>query len=108
MELISRQAAIDALTEYGNGRAVFISVGEAIIRIEQLPPAQPEPSQVAKDIARIVENEQDMRVIAQPERIKGRWIPVGGALYQFDQCGAVSLERKFCCDCGADMREATE
>ena len=41
-DLISRQAAIDRLTEYGNGRAVFISVGEAIIRIEQLPPAQPE------------------------------------------------------------------
>ena len=40
-DLISRQAAIDRLTEYGNGRAVFISVGEAIIRIEQLPPAQP-------------------------------------------------------------------
>ena len=40
-ELISRQQAIDALTEYGNGRAVFISVGEAVIRIEQLPSAQP-------------------------------------------------------------------
>ncbi len=40
-DLIDRQAAIDALTEYGNGRAVFISVGEAVIRIEQLPPAQP-------------------------------------------------------------------
>ena len=42
LDAISRQAAIDRLTEYGNGRAVFISVGEAIIRIEQLPPAQPE------------------------------------------------------------------
>ena len=41
-DCISRQAAIDALTEYGNGRAVFISVGEAVIRIEQLPSAQPE------------------------------------------------------------------
>ena len=41
-DLIDRQAAIDALTEYGNGRAVFISIGEAVIRIEQLPPAQPE------------------------------------------------------------------
>ena len=41
-DLIDRQAAIDALTEYGNGRAVFISVGEAVIRIEKLPPAQPE------------------------------------------------------------------
>ena len=41
-DTISRQAAIDALTEYGNGRAVFISVGEAVIRIEQLPPAEPQ------------------------------------------------------------------
>ena len=41
-DCISRQDAIDALTEYGNGRAVFISVGEAVIRIEQLPSAQPE------------------------------------------------------------------
>ena len=41
-DLIDRQAAINSLTEYGNGRAVFISVGEAVIRIEQLPPAQPE------------------------------------------------------------------
>ena len=41
-DCISRQAAIDSLTEYGNGRAVFISVGEAVIRIEQLPPIQPE------------------------------------------------------------------
>jgi len=41
-DAISRQKAIDALTEYGNGRAVFISVGEAVIRIEQLPSAQPE------------------------------------------------------------------
>ena len=42
-DAISRQAAINSLTEYGNGRAVFISVGEAVIRIEQLPPIQPEP-----------------------------------------------------------------
>ena len=40
-DCINRQAAIDALTEYGNGRAVFISVGEAVIRIENLPPAEP-------------------------------------------------------------------
>lgn len=42
---------------------------------------------------------------AQSERIRGRWIPVGGALYQCDQCGVVSLKRKFCSECGADMRE---
>ena len=41
-DAISRQAAIDALTEYGNGRTVYIGVEEAIRRIEQLPSAQPE------------------------------------------------------------------
>ena len=41
-DTISRQAAIDALTEYGNGRAVYISVEEAVRRIEQLPSAQSE------------------------------------------------------------------
>ena len=78
-----------------------------IVAVRKAFKALAEPSQVAKDIARIVDNGQDMRVIAQPKRIKGRWIPVGGALYQCDQCGAVSLERKFCSDCGADMREVT-
>ena len=40
----------------------------------EIPSVQPEPSQVARDIATIIENELDMRVIernAQPERKKG-------------------------------------
>jgi hypothetical protein len=41
MDQIERQAAIDELTEYGYGRAVYISVEEAVRRIEQLPSAQP-------------------------------------------------------------------
>ena len=49
----------------------------------------------------------DEQPTVQPERIRGRWIPVGGALYQCDQCGVVSLKRKFCSECGADMREVT-
>ena len=42
MRQIDADAAIDALTEYGNGRAVYIGVEEAVRRIEQLPSAQPE------------------------------------------------------------------
>ena len=41
------------------------------------PSAQPEPSQIARDIANIIENERDMRVIernAESERKKGKWI----------------------------------
>ena len=39
---ISRQAAIDEITEYGSGDSVYMSVGELKRRIEQLPSAQPE------------------------------------------------------------------
>ena len=41
-KLIDADAAIESLTEYGNGRAVYISVEEAVRRIEQLPSAQPD------------------------------------------------------------------
>ena len=44
---------------------------------QRLPSAQPEPSQIARDIATIIENERDMRVIernAESERKKGKWI----------------------------------
>ena len=113
-DTISRQDIIQRL-EYviahgvPNERGKHEMTAEAMLEaVKQLPPAHPAPSQVAKDIARIAENGKDMRVIAQPERIKGHWIPVGGALYQCDQCGVVSLKRKFCSECGADMREEKE
>ena len=84
-DTISRKAAIEALTEYGNGRAVFISVGEAVIRIEQLPPAQ-------------------------PERIKGHWVKISPAnIYECSECGKNVMTNDicaydFCHGCGADMR----
>ena len=40
---------------------------EIVKFLNNLPSAQPEPSQVARDIATIIENEKDMRVIAQSE-----------------------------------------
>lgn len=48
-DLISRQAAIDALTEYGDGRAVYISAEEAVRRIDQLPSAQPKTQLSTED-----------------------------------------------------------
>ena len=39
-DTIKRQDAIDVLTEYGNGRVVYISIEEAVRRIEQLPSVQ--------------------------------------------------------------------
>lgn len=77
-DCISRQAAIDAV-EFGitYAKAINKSTGEvkelfkegnkalneAVERIKDLPSAQSEPSQAARDIATILENEKDMRVI---------------------------------------------
>lgn len=47
----------------------LVTITEIKLRVDEMPSVQPEPSQVAEDIARIVENGQDMRVIAQPEII---------------------------------------
>ena len=91
-DLISRQAAIDRLTEYGNGRAVFISVGEAIIRIEQLPSAQPEPKMGKWERHYCEDGNPDGW---QCDKCK-EWYYFGQTL------------PNFCPNCGADMREVTE
>ena len=88
-DLISRQAAIDRLTEYGNGRAVFISVGEAIIRIEQLPPAQPEPKMGKWERHYCEDGNPDGW---QCDKCK-EWYYFGQTL------------PNFCPNCGADMRQ---
>jgi hypothetical protein len=79
-DVISRRAVIDALDalcdrecEYSKKqRSVMCGacrLGSAFDVIDELPSAQPE--QIARDIATIIENEQDMRVLnapsAQPE-----------------------------------------
>ena len=81
-DAISRQKAIDALTEYGNGRAVFISVGEAVIRIEQLPSAEPK---------------------------RGKWVDDGDPLMlTCGNCGYGVMRYNntpFCPNCGAKMEK---
>ena len=90
--------------------------------LEKLPPAQPAPSQVAADIARIVENGKDMRVIAQG-RIRGRWIiretSSGDTEARCSHCGFTTLvdepgnglhmvsDLNFCPNCGAEMEVTT-
>ena len=74
-DTISRKAAIDAVTDELDmidhvPQWVFDRLEK---RLKQLPSTQPEPSQVARDIATIIENEKDMRVIASAQRT-GRWI----------------------------------
>lgn len=41
-DLISRWAAINEITEYGDGRTLYMSVGDLKYRLEHLPSAQPE------------------------------------------------------------------
>ena len=81
------------------------------------PSAEPEPSDVARDIARIIENEIDMRVIAQSERKKGEWIDTETSYADGVQqecrcsvCTRLSLRPlgDFCRWCGADMRGEQE
>ena len=74
-DTISRKAAIDAIknlceecnADYCGECRIDHPDKDAKSVLEALPSAD-EPSQVARDIARIVENEQDMRVIAQSEK----------------------------------------
>ena len=109
-DLISRQAAIDALNniEIPRNASWYQYYQQALTAVYKLPPAQPEPSQVAKDIARIVENGQDMRVIGQ-ERIRGRWTMDNAC----SECGCQPWfsgdihNYNFCPHCGADMSEVT-
>ena len=74
-DLISRQAAIDTLADMhcksDEDGYIWIIRSDAWARIDALPSVQPEPSEVARDIATIIENEKDMRVIAS----EPRWIP---------------------------------
>lgn len=118
---ISRQQAIDALRAmqtyklFAGDDMLLIDQAGAQTELMLLPSAQPEPSQVARDIARIVENEKDMRIL--PKR--GKWIKTArwGRVYYCDQCrnyldfDGVNAGRgstNFCPNCGADMREVTE
>lgn len=95
-ETISKQDAIEELTEYGNGRTLYISVKEAVRRIKIIPPIKPR---------------------------KGSWIWTGsGSLFDHYECSLCGGLPKwecmgnnrwkiaftdFCPNCGAKM-EATE
>ena len=85
-ELISRQAAIDAMAELqgrASTKAELKGISKAWKRIKQLPPIQPK---------------------------RGRWVLVcdnNGMHFICNKCGAwrYHQEQKFCGECGSDMRE---
>ena len=93
-DLISRQAAIDAMAELqgrASSKAELKGISKAWKMIKQLPPAQPELK-------------------------RGRWIyktdlvtaPTG--YWECSECkeGRLLYEENFCPHCGADMREVTD
>lgn len=117
-DLIGRGAVLDALDKHCDiacpydkeRRFVMCGVcplGGAFDVVESLPSVE---SDVAMDIATIIENEKDMRVM----RKKGKWIYIrtednGNALYECSVChkGEVHVpivNVSYCWNCGADMR----
>ncbi len=81
-DLISRQAAIELIHSLYPSAPImpmnrkqwkkkYKPYIEAEKALEMLPSAQPEPSDVARNIATIIENEKDMRVVLQ----QPQWIP---------------------------------
>ena len=78
-DLISRRDAINAVSEITTTMSVCTNKDECygmkrmqkqvLTELANLQSAEPEPSQVARDIATILENEKDMRVIATQSEI---------------------------------------
>lgn len=76
--------------------------------IADAPIIEPEPSQVSRDIATIIENEKDMRVIG--ERKRGKWIDHTDEGYvecpfchSATNCEDNKEELHYCFSCGARM-----
>lgn len=109
-DLISRQAAVDALdgvkvdeeycTEYDIGYNDGIDF--AVSKLSVLPSAEPKPSELARDIATIIEDEMDMRVVlknAEPEIIKCkdcRWFKKLGCAIKIVDDSDKPKENDFC------------
>lgn len=76
--------------------------------------ADPDADTVARDIATIVENERDMRVILQNADRTATWVPEPDRRnhWHCSKCGYVigilKVDAKYCLNCGAKMDEEGE
>ena len=86
--LIDADVAIESLTEYGNGRAVYIGVEEAVRRIEQLPSAKPFHIITMTDVMKYIDG--------MPEDI---WQEFVACL----ECRGWELQRRTAKWCGGDF-----
>ena len=127
-ELISKQAAIDAVMD--EFKRIPTNAIRAKIRIEALPPALPEQCDDAvsrAEVLRMIDCINDHHAITPyksvgavtehltriasnlppvtPKQRTGKWIKVANTLYKCDQCGTVQLKGNYCKDCGAKMEE---
>lgn len=114
-QLISRQAAIDAL-ECINGV-------EEVLR--SLPSAQSYTIHSDGRLWVTVDDIDNVRAVvvdeskskfckqfymdAEPEPKRGKWIHISEEMWKCDQCGEISCcSPNFCPDCGSDMRQRGE
>ena len=112
MRLIDADRAIDEILEHRGAEyhneyecGYDDALRDAVEWLKRLPSAEPEPSEVARDIATIIANEKDMRVIAQPVR-KGKWVRNIHDKIICNQCGMFgNNEWNLCPNCGASMSE---
>ena len=131
-DTISRQAAIDTITEYGWGDNIYMSVGNLAGRIERLPSTPPEQDCILKQFGECTYKEtgcSDCRMkvkikaalssekSAQPDvpdtaevnRKKGKWIngkcSECNAHAPFYAMASTYYESAYCPNCGANMRE---
>lgn len=119
-DLISRQAAIDAIDrlDIPEDMCVFEILSHIELEIGTLPSAQPEITlesaiDYLHSIGWMQEHDRALTESAQPERKTGRWEKVYGEhIYAglrpwtvcCSECGMIGGGTRYCPNCGADMR----
>lgn len=109
-DLISRQAAIDAVRSYYDEQYALCDSIEELI--EKLPSADTDLSDYSdrlwKNAYERGKAEGARIPSVEPERKRGKWMPFDNPWYKCSECGAVrenkSFMENFCPNCGADMR----
>lgn len=110
-DLISRQAAIDAIVEITYDQTAlhhgWIDPWYAVNRLEYLPTAEPRTNEEAFEEG-YTKAQMELKEAYAPR--KGRWMDYCGDL-KCDQCGCeadlfgIRGEWWYCPNCGAEMRE---